>query len=68
LPPDREPAAEAATGGTGAGRPSLPFRYDVAGMTGASGAEAKVCVYVTGIQDVLVGSTREGTQYVVTVG
>jgi hypothetical protein len=52
----------------GAGRAGLPLRYDVAGMSGASGPEAKVCVYVVGIQDVLVGSTSEGTQYVVTVG
>jgi hypothetical protein len=37
-------------------------------MTGASGPVAKVCVYVTGSQVVLVASTSEGTQYVVTVG
>jgi hypothetical protein len=67
--PNRDHAAETALDGmTGAGRPSLPFGYDVAGMTGASGPEAKVCVYVMGIQDVLVGSTSEGTQYVVTDG
>jgi hypothetical protein len=37
-------------------------------MSGARAPEANVWVYVMGIQDVLVESTNEGIQYVVTLG